>query len=101
MRLHTLLRFSDLLGRAERPVRSVFRSVIEPRKPRHRVLRVVLALLGLVLLVGLVAAAVVLGAVMIVGGLGWRLLRRSPRAVQDPRVLDGSYRVVPRALLSR
>ncbi|GAB1596600.1 hypothetical protein [Lysobacter claricitrinus] len=100
MRLHTLLRFSDLLGRAERPVRGVFRSVIEPRKPRHRLLRVVLALVGLVLLIGLVAAAAVVGTALIVGGIGWRLLRRSPRA-QESRVLDGSYRVVPRPLLSR
>ena len=47
MRFATLLRLSDLLGRAERPVRGVFRRVIEPCKPRHRVLRVVLALVGL------------------------------------------------------
>ncbi|WP_246022844.1 hypothetical protein [Cognatilysobacter terrigena] len=101
MRLYTLLRLSDLLGRAERPARGVFRAVIEPRKPRHRLLRVVLALFGLALLAAFLVVAVAVGAVMIIGGLGWKLLHRTPRAPRDPRVLDGTYRVVTRPLLSR
>ena len=101
MRFATLLRLSDLLGRAERPVRGVFRRVIEPRKPRHRVLRVVLALVGLALLAVFLVVALAAGALMIVAGLGWRLLRRGPRAESRGRVLDGTYRVVSRPLLSR
>lgn len=100
MRLYTLLRVSDLFARFDRPARGVFRAVVEPRKPRRRVLRVLLALVGLVLLAVLVVAAVAVGTVALLGALGWRLLR--PRAAASgERVIDASYRVVPRPLLSR
>lgn len=101
MRLHTLLRVSDLFARFDRPARGVFRAVIEPRKPRRRALRVLLAVVGLVLLAALVVAAVAVGTVVLLGALGWRLLR--PRAVAPGReqVIDADYRVVPRPLLSR
>ncbi|GAB6196879.1 hypothetical protein [Lysobacter xanthus] len=102
MRLHTLFRLSDVLGRFDRPLRGAARAVLEPRKPRHRVLRAALALAGLVVLGLLVVAALAIGTVLILGSLGWRLLR--PRGAAAParsRVLDGAYRVVPRPMLSR
>ena len=90
MRPQPLLRLFEIFARYDRPAR-VFRAVIEPRKPRHRMARVLLAV-----------AAIAIGAVMILGGIGWRLLRRSPTAAAPrDRVLDGDYRVVPRAMLSR
>jgi hypothetical protein len=102
MRPTLLFRLIDLSARFERPLRGAARAVLEPRKPRHRVLRVVLALAGLALLGVFVVAALAVGAVMILGGLGWKLLRRAPAAPRsDDRVIDGSYRVVQRPMLSR
>lgn len=102
MRQHALFRLSGLLSRFDRPLRGAARAVLEPRKPRHRLLRVLLALAGLVLLGVFIIAAVAIGAVVIVGGLAWRLLRRmaAPAAPRD-RVIDGAYRVVSRPMLSR
>lgn len=100
MRPHTLLRFIDLLARVERPARGAFRAVLEPRKPRHRVLRVVLALFGLALLAVLAVAALAVGALVILGSIGWRLLRPRGTARRDD-VIDASYRVVPRPMLTR
>jgi hypothetical protein len=101
MRPQTLLRFAALASRFERPIRGVLRAVIEPRKPRHRVLRVVLGLAGLVLLSMLVVVGAVVGAAMIAGGLAWRLLRRPVRPAAEARVFDGAYRVVERPMLTR
>lgn len=102
MRPNLLFRLIDLSSRFERPLRGAARAVLEPRKPRHRVLRVLLALAGLAVLGVLVVAALLVGAVMIVGGLGWKLLRRGPSAPRrDDGVIDGSYRVVARPMLSR
>jgi hypothetical protein len=102
MRPTLLFRLLDLSARFERPLRGAARAVLEPRKPRHRVLRVVLALAGLALLGVFVVAALLVGAVMILGGLGWKLLRRAPSAPRgDDRVIDGSYRVVARPMLTR
>jgi len=102
MRPSFAFRLIDLSARFERPLRAAARAVLSPRKPRHRMLRVVLALAGLALLAVLVVAAIAVGAVMILGSLGWKLVRRAPAA---PRargsVIDGSYRVVARPLLSR
>lgn len=101
MRPHLLFRLIDLSARLERPLRGAARAVLQPRKPRHRAVRVVMALAGLVLLAGVLVAAVAFGALMIIGGLGWKLLRRAPAASAEPRVIDGSYRVVARPMLSR
>ncbi|TBR13545.1 MAG: hypothetical protein EPO46_02530 [Lysobacter sp.] len=85
-------------------MRGVLRAVIEPRKPRHRVLRAVLAILGVGVLAVLLTVAVVLGAAMIAGGLLWRLVCRPQRPLRpmaNGRVLDATYRVVRRPALSR
>jgi hypothetical protein len=72
-----------------------FLNGFEPRKPRHRVLRFALGLVGLSLLVVLVMFSVVLGAAMIAGGLVWKMWKRRGRPIaRDPRVVEGEFRVV-------
>ena len=77
------------------------RAILEPRKPRHRALRFVLGLIGVMLLAALVAVAVVVGAVMLTAGLVYRLLRGGSRSatVRDSRIVDAQYHVVARPAL--
>lgn len=79
------------------------RAVLEPRKPRHRALRVALGVAGVMLLAVLVVVGVMVGALMLAGGLVYRLVRRTPRRPAPvSRVVEGEYRVVQRpALYSR
>lgn len=77
-----------------------------PRKPRHRLVRVALGLVGLALLVLLVMFGLFVGAAMIAGGIVYRLLRpgRKPGAGGRParsRVLEGEYRIVDPMSLPR
>ncbi len=73
-----------------------------PRKPRHRVLRVVLGLVGLALLAVLVMFGVFVGAAMIGAGLLFKLWKqRGKRVARDSRVLDGEFRVVDTLSLPR
>ena len=104
MRPNLLLRLASFVSRYERPLRDAWRALREPRKPRHRVARAVLGLVGIVLLAGLLVVGVVVGAAMIFGGLAWRLLRGPRQPVQPMargRVFDAAYRVVSRPMLSR
>lgn len=84
---------------------SRMRSAFEPRKPRHRVVRFALGVVGLGLLALLVMFSVALGAAMVVAGLlfkAWRGRGRigaSPRAGR--RVVDAEYRVVGKPVLTR
>ncbi len=81
---------------------SRMRSAFEPRKPRHRILRFALGLVGLGLLALLVMFSVVVGAAMIAAGLAWKLWqrrgrpapRRSGNAGQE---IEGEFRVVQAA----
>lgn len=69
-----------------------------PSRPRHPVLRVVLALLGVVLLALLLAGGIVIGLGML-AFRGVQRLRRGPAAKARAGVLDAEYRVVnPRAV---
>ena len=81
------------------------RSTFAPRKPRHRVLRVVLGLIGVALLAVLVTFGLVLGAAMIAVGIGYRLWKQrgKPAARVDARqgALQGEYRVVAPVSLPR
>ena len=82
------------------------RSAFEPRKPRHRLLRFAVGLVGLALIVLLVMFGVVVGAAMLVFGLAYKLWhgRGKPitaRRGQDPRVVDAEYRVVEKPALDR
>ena len=79
------------------------RSAFEPRKPRHRLLRFALGLLGLGLIVVLVMFGLMVGAAMLVAGLGYKLWHGRGRSVakdsQDPRVVEAEYRVVEKPML--
>jgi hypothetical protein len=75
-----------------------------PRKPRHRVLRVVLGLVGVAVLAVLVMFGLFVGAAMIATGLLFKLWKQrgKPLANQrDSRVLDGEFRVVDSVSLPR
>ncbi|MDR7099705.1 hypothetical protein J2X04_002086 [Lysobacter niabensis] len=75
-----------------------------PRKPRHRVLRVVLGIVGVALLAVLVMFGLFVGAAMIATGLLFKLWKQRGKptlATRDARVLDGEFRVVDPASLPR
>ncbi|SDY74253.1 hypothetical protein SAMN04487939_105294 [Lysobacter sp. yr284] len=80
------------------------RSAFEPRKPRHRLLRFVLGVVGLGLLALLVFFSVFVGAAMIAVGLAYKLWQRrgkpmTARARAAGDVVEGEFRVVaPQAL---
>lgn len=71
------------------------RSAFEPRKPRHRILRFALGLVGLGLVLVLLAFSLVIGAAMIGGGLLYRLWKRRGKPIaRQSHVVEGEYRVV-------
>jgi len=74
------------------------RSTFAPRKPRHRVLRMVFGLIGVALLALLVMFGLFVGAAMIATGIAYKLWKQrgKPVARVDARrgALDGEYRVV-------
>lgn len=78
------------------------REFFAPRKPRHRALRIFVALLGVAVLAGLLVVGVVVGAAMLGVGLLSRLWRRrgKPIAAAPARTLEGEYRVVRKPALS-
>ena len=81
------------------------RSAFEPRKPRHRLLRFALGVVGLGVLAVLVAFSVALGAAMIVAGMIYKLWKtrgkRLARAQRDARIVEGEYRVVDPQVIER
>jgi len=81
------------------------RSAFEPRKPRHRLLRFALGVVGLGVLAVLVAFSVALGAAMIVAGMLYKLWKtrgkRLARAQRDARIVEGEYRVVDPQVIER
>ncbi len=78
------------------------REFFAPRKPRHRALRILLALFGIAVLAALLVVAVVVGAAMLGVNLLARLWRRraKPIATTPARTLEGEYRVVRKPALS-
>ena len=77
------------------------RDFFAPRKPRHRALRVVLALFGVAVLAALLVLGVLVGAAMLAVGLLSRLWRRRGKPIAAPaRTLEGEYRVVRKPALS-
>ena len=101
-RMFTQPRFFDFSRFGVRGFQTRVRSAFEPRKPRHRLLRFALGMVGLALLAMLVMFGVVVGATMLVVGLGYKLLvRRAKPIARDPRIVDAEYRVVAKPLLTR
>ena len=74
------------------------RSTFTPRKPRHRVLRVIFGLIGVALLALLVMFGLFVGAAMIAVGIGYRLWKQrgksTARVAAGRGALDGEFRVV-------
>lgn len=76
------------------------RSAFEPRKPRHRMLRFALGVVGLGVLAVLVMFSVVLGAAMIGAGVVYKLWKQRGKPVaRDTRVVEGEFRVVGQPVL--
>lgn len=72
-----------------------------PRKPRHRVLRVVLALFGVALLAVLLVFGLMIGAAMLGGGLLYRLWHQRGKPIaKQTRPLDAEYRVLRKPMLT-
>jgi uncharacterized membrane protein YjgN (DUF898 family) len=61
------------------------RDFFAPRKPRHRLLRIVLALFGIALLAVLLVFGLIIGAAMLTAGLLHRLWRRRGRPLSAGR----------------
>lgn len=81
--------------------RQAFHAFTTPRKPRHRVLRVLLTLVGVALLAVLLVFGLVIGTAMLCFALLSRLLRqRGKPVVKDARTLDGEYRVLRKPVLT-
>jgi len=100
--MFTSTRFFDFSLSGIRSFQSRVRSAFVPRKPRHRLLRFALGVIGLALLALLVMFGVVVGATMLVAGVAYKLLvRRSKPIARDQRIVDAEYRVVAKPLLTR
>lgn len=96
------IRFPDFSRLHARDFQARIRSALGPRKPRPRLLRFALGLVGLAVVVMLVVFGVVVGAAMLAVGLAGKLLaRRGKPVARDPRIVDGEYRVVAKPLLTR
>lgn len=81
--------------------RQVFRDFTTPRKPRHRLLRVLLTLVGVALLAVLLVFGLVIGAAMLAFALVSRILRQRGKPVaKDARTLDAEYRVLRKPALT-
>lgn len=77
------------------------RDFFAPRKPRHRLLRVVLALFGVAVLAVLLVMGLAIGAAMLGAGLLYRLWRRRGKPLAaDARTLEGEYRILRKPALT-
>ena len=83
-----------------RTARNRFAGFAAPRRPRHRILRVVLGVIGVGLLLTLLFVSVFVGIAMLGAGMLWRLWtqRNRPLFVHDAPI-DGDFRVVGKASL--
>lgn len=75
--------------------------LLSPRKPRHRLLRVVLALFGIALLAMLLVVGLVIGVAMLGAGLLLRLWRQRGKPITtSAQTLDAEYRVIRKPMLT-
>lgn len=75
------------------------RTLFEPRKPRHPLVRLAVGLAGLAILAVLIFFSVFVGAAMILAGVTWKLLGRKRAAAPRRDVVEGEYRVVRKPAL--
>ena len=77
------------------------RTMFEPRKPRHPLVRLAVGLAGLAILAVLIFFGVFVGAAMILAGVTWKLLSRAAKREPAVRrdVVEGEYRVVRKPAL--
>ncbi len=79
---------------------SRMRAAFEPRTPRNGLLRFLLRAAGLGMLVVLVVLGAVVGAMMLAGGVVYRLVRGRGRPAtgvavrSDPNIVEGEFRVI-------
>ena len=73
--------------------------------PRHPLLRVLVLACGAVVLAGLVAMSLIVGAAALAVAATWLLVRRwagrRKRRQGDPAIIEGEFTVVPRDSLPR
>jgi len=83
-----------------RNARTRFAGFTAPRRPRHRLLRVVLGVVGAGLLLTLLFVSVFVGIAMLGAGMLWRLWkqRNRPLSVRGAAI-DGDFHVVGKAHL--
>jgi len=80
--------------------RDSLRWAFAPRKPRHPLLRIAFALIGLALLAVLLVLGLFVGAAMVAAGLLIKLFRQRGKPIAaDKKVVEGEYRVVGKPLL--
>ncbi len=72
-----------------------------PRRPRHRILRIVLGTLGVAVLLALLFVSVFIGIAMLGAGMLLRLRKQRGKPVATPRAnsIDADYRVLSKAQL--
>ena len=72
-----------------------------PRRPRHRVLRIVLGTVGVALLLGLLFVSVFVGIAMLGAGMLLRMWKQRAEPIAAPRAnsIDADYRVLSKAQL--
>lgn len=70
------------------------------RRPRHPLLRVVLATLGVALLLALLVVGAFVGIAMLLGAGLWRALRQTGRPQATGRVIEGEFRHARNGALS-
>jgi hypothetical protein len=96
MRVHRSF-FSPLFRSGRRRVGGLF----APRKPRHRLLRILMALFGLGVLAVLLVFGLAIGVAMLTGGLLYRLWRQRGKPIaRTAQALDGEFRVLRKPTLS-
>lgn len=73
-----------------------------PRRPRHRILRIVLGIAGVGLLLALLFVSVFIGIAMLAAGMLWRLWKTRGKPLARPtraNSINGDFRVVGKAQL--
>lgn len=77
------------------------REWLAARRAHHPLLRLALGAIGMLVLLVLLIVGAVVGTLMVIGGLVFRMLRTRGKPQAHGRVLDGQYRVIGKSALPR